>query len=659
MLSKLLEGNRRKRSAYDPPEPVKEITKEIQKKYDHCYELRHKPFREFNDMSASSRATLDQKTWNVFEDAPSQDPDESWRYNGRKSNSRNKVISTAAHIVSSLMIPGVFAQDEFDNEDKFAALAMRDMLLWNIDHSEYEMANLFGTIAACVNPVAYISVQTALAFQNIRKQYEDGNVSIEEVIDEVFSGLQVDPIPWDEIYIPNYYQYSHQKQQYRIRRRLIGYDEAYSRYGKNPNFTLVDPGKNTVFSSRDRKFYDVQDPQRKHLCEELVYASRIDDLEIPYVSGIYMGHENVERNRMKHRNNTDRPLYPEAKFGYEPIDEKRFYYYKSLVFKLWPDQRKIDRMNRIAVDGATILAIPPVATSGPGSVDASIIYPGGSFSFPKETTINPIKTGMDLSAVHKEIAESERAMAESSQDSIRQGQASDVKRTAFEISRIEQNAIIKEFAIFGRMVANMVEQLGGFMVNDIIRHQTVLEMKEVTPGIFRMEDKQFLLQGQTEEGRQVSKKLIFTDEFMGQFLTETERKTISYQMFEEEEKNGATKIAKINPHKFARLKYTLNIEPDSAVPQTLAFREERSLRNYSLMMKDPFSDKEAVARDFLYDPLTNGNSDKYMVKAAELGIDRRRVGAEEEEATPPEGETDGGGFLPADNRAPAGIIGSR
>lgn len=654
MLSKLLEKNMKNRSAYNPPAPIVEITKDLQKKFDHCYELRNKPFREFNDMSLVRRQELDQKSWNVYEEAVSTDPDESWRWNGRRSTTRNKVISTAAHVISSLMIPNIIAQDEFNEEDVYAAIAMRDMILWNIDHSEYEMSQLFGTIAACVNPAAYINVQTALAFQDIRKRYMDGQIRKEQVMDEVFSGMQIEPVPVDEIWVPNFYQHSHQKQPYRFQRRLIDYDEAHARYGHHPDFPLLQPGRNTVFSSRDGSFYDVQDPQRKHLLEELVYMERRSDLEIPYLGGIYMGHADPERNRMRQRNNKDLPFYPEAKFGYEPIDEKRFYYYKSLVFKLWPEQRKIDKMERLAVDGTVIKAIPPIAFIGAGRVDTSIIYPGSSHSLPRDAKINPIDTGMDLSAVYKQIQESERAMSDSSQDSLRQGQAGEKGRTAFELSRIEQNAIIKEFAIFGRMVASMVEQLGAFMVNDIIRHQTVLELEEISGGLFRMKDKSFLLEGQTQDGKRVSKKLVFTDEYMGQFLSETERKTLSYAMFEDEEKNGRTRIAKINPHKFAQLAYSINIEPDSMMPQSWAFKEDRSLRSYSLMMNDPFSDKEAVARDFLYEPLTNGNSEKYMKKAIELGIDS--VPAQDGGLEPPGGGVnDGGDFVPRDT-SPSGRI---
>ncbi len=620
----------KEKSKYTPPKAVKEMTVLNQKDAQYVYDLQHKSMREFNDMSVLTRQDLLQRTFNTYEEPAPTDPDESWKWRGVKPTSRNKTISIAAHLISSMMYPNALAQNDKDEEDKAASMAMRDMILWNIDNSDYEMSMLFGVIASCVNPCAYLELENVESMQTIREELENGDISIKEVIDQVVSGIQAEPIAMEEVMISNFYQYSHQKQPFIVRRRLLSYADFEAKYSRHKNFGFVKAGVQVVFNTEDSTFYDVTETQKDQLVEELTFKTRKKDLELCYVNGVYFGKDNVEANRMRNRrfvtakfgDRIEVPLYNEVKWGYEPIDEKKFYYYKSLVDKLWPDQKKLDKMSRLTVDTTIMAALPSLITTGAPKVDSSIMFPAAVTAFPKDATITPVNTGRDLNALYTSAADAEKNMSESSQDSVRQGVKAQGQQTAYEIARLEQNAIIKEFAIFGRMVGRAVEETGEMMVDLILKYQTVGEAEEITDGILtmpRIKDKTYTLPNQTMEGKKVTKKINFTDKLMGMQMTKDEMMTDSYQKLDKAEETG-TYLYEINPVLFAKLSFKINIEPDQMVPKLETFKEERNIRIRNLMVSSPYANMEAVDRDYLFDPLTDGQSDKYMKKAQELGI---------------------------------------
>src|SRR5262249_48066441 len=162
-------------------------------------DIQERTYREFNDMTVLQRQDMDQKIFNLYEEPEPTDQDLKWRSRSVRAGSRNNVISIAAHLISAMMYPNFGAQNEYDNEDQDAAQVMRDMILWNIQNSDYEMSMLFGVVAACVNPCMYISVEYAEAMQQVRADYEGNDISLKDVIDTVISGMNIDPIPLEEM----------------------------------------------------------------------------------------------------------------------------------------------------------------------------------------------------------------------------------------------------------------------------------------------------------------------------------------------------------------------------------------------------------------------------------------------------------------------------
>lgn len=628
MIGELPQKNRVE-SLYQPPLEVRELTQRIKKDYQIGYDLLRRPFREFNNKSLLTRMDLDQKAFNSYVEPQSSNPDESWRYNGVRPLTRNKIISIAAHVTASLIYPNVFAQDSDSKEDRLAAEVMRDLIEWNIRNSDYETTFLFGVVSALTNPAVVLEQGFYQAVQDVKFKTENG-YDIQSLIDDVFSGFQTHVVPLDEFLIGNAYEYELQRQRFVIRRRFISYEEAAALYSNHENFKFVKPGVKTIYDDSSDTFYDLYDDELEDtLVEEATYYNRTEDVEIPFVNGIYHGEENTEGNPMRHRDYLNRPKYPFAKSGYEPIDEKRFFYYKSAVFKLANEQDLLDRMWRMTMDGTFLQMMPPVAIMGDEIVNSSVVFPGMTSGFSKDTKINPIQIG-NASAGFNAIQAVEQSADESSQDPIRQGVSAAGSQTAYEISKLDQNARI-QLGLFGKMIGTLVRDVGYLMIDDIIHHQTVGHMNE-TGGEGSLEYQTFLLPNQTIQGREVTKSIIFTDEYLAKEPTLED----SFKILKEQGgPDSETKIYKVNPLRFAKLKFQLFVDPDVLLPKNEAFEKAMNLEAYDRMIRDPYTNKRAVSQDFLVETFAKGKSDRYLLSSEKL------LGMNLDETATPNGESMG------------------
>lgn len=607
-----------KLSSYNPSTEVKELTLKIKEDYQIGYNILHRPFVEFNDMSLKERMDVDQKAWNGYIQAKTDDPDEGWRWNGIRPITRNKILLTAAHLTAGMMYPGVFAQNDQDEEDQTAAEFMRDLIEWNIKHSEYELSFLYGVFAILINPVGYLHIDFTEALQNIKIRQQNGKISPGEVRDEILSGLQIHNVPADEILIANAYEYYLQRQRFIIRRKFIDKDEAEAKHGKHPNWQYVKVGVKAIYNESDGMFYEQSDQENPSMVEEAIYYNRREDLEVPYVNGIYMGDTDVNANPMKHRDNKNRPKYNYVKFGAEPIDEKRFYFYKSLAAKLANEQEVADQMWRMAMDGTFLGVMSPLAVIGGQGLDSDIMFPGSITNFPKDTKVERLADANSVGAAWGALDRIEKSMTESSQDPQRAGIETAGAKTAYEASLLERNAQIN-LRTLGRMLVKMVAEAGDLMIDCILKYQTIGEMSEILPGgQTKMKYMTFLLADQPEGAKNITKKIVFDNELIGKKMTEEQVMEASYDALEEQGGLDAdTKIAKVNPILFSKMKFMITIDPEEWIPKNERIERLMKLEVYDRAKDNPFADQEAISRDFLFRPLMKGEADKYMLKDKE------------------------------------------
>ena len=593
------------------------LTAKIRRDYGIGDDIQHRAFVEFNDLSVLGVMEQDQRSFNNYVFPKSTNPDEAWRFNGIRPLTRNKLIGIAAHTTAVLLYPNVFAQNDADEEDREAAQVMRDLVEYDIRNSEYELEFLFAVVSALVNPCVYLQASFDEVMQTIKEKDEKGQISKKEVMDEVLSGFHTNVIPVDEMLIANPYEFEHQRQRFVIRKRLIDYDEAEALYGKHANFTHVRPGVKILYSESGA-FFDVNDDQLTTLVEEVTYRNRREDMEIQFVNGIFMSDGNIEVNRIRHRDTSGAPKYAEAKSGYEPIDDGRFYYFKSAANKFAHEQKLADRMYQLAMDGAFLDTMPPMGVFGDEVISASVSVPGRVTVFNRDTTTNPLFQGRNTNMAFQALEKIENSVTESSQDNLRAGVPGPGGRTAFEISQQEQNARI-QLGLFGKMIARLIRDFGNLTIDIIVNHQTVGEAIEKMGEETAMKFSTFLLPEQTDKGKPVTKKIQFTDELAGKRFTEKEKMEESFKMMEEEGGYDSEKrIIKVNPSLFRKLKFKIMVVASNLLPKNEMLQKAMNLEFYDRAMLDPFSNKEQVARDFLYETFAKGESAKYMQKAQQM-----------------------------------------
>ena len=601
-------------SAYQPSKEVIGLTKEIRDDYATGNNNIHRPFEEFNDKSLVMLMNDNQRAFNSYVPVQSSNPDEAWKAQTVRPLTRNKIISIAAHMTSTVTVPDVTAQNDEDNEDKEAAWVMKDLIEWTVENSDYTESFLFAVIGALVNPAVILKAEFREVMQSIKVRQQNGDLTKREVKDEILSGFKTMVVPTDEFLIANFYEYELQRQRFVIRRRFIEFDEARSEYGNHDNFVHVRPGVNVFYSDQEGMFYEQRDTNLDSQVEEVTYYNRLEDTEVVYVNGIYMGDEDTEANRMSHRDTRDRPKYPYAKGGYEPIDEKHFFYYKSAVSKLGPDQQLVDTLYNMVLDGTFLSLMPPVNIFGEEDIDSGVVYPGVVNMFSKSTQVETMETGKNLTAGYNALGLVEKSMSESSQDELQQGITPTGGRTAFEISQLQENARV-QLGLFGKMIGQLVVDFGHLMVEDIVNHMTVPQVEEITAGTPRLKFRGFLLHDKVENGREVSRKIVLTDEMFGKDFSEEERLQESFKVAREQGGlKSETRLIKVNPALFRRLKFMLTITADAMLPQNEFLKKALNLEAYDRMIGNPQVDQKAVTRDFLVETFAEGDVDKYMAQ---------------------------------------------
>jgi hypothetical protein len=593
-------------SVYNPDKRVKERIKDLNLDYSIADEIRNASYEEFNGRTLTEQQDKNQRSFNNYIVSSSGNPDEEWQANTRRPVTRNKVISIAAHITSAILFPKVFAQNANDEIDELAANTMQDIMEWSCEQSDYARKFVFGIIAALVNPGVCFSEGFAEVKRKIKEITGKDKWKEKEVIDEIFSGFYNLLVPLEELYIGNIYESNIQKQPFLITRRIIDYTEAKMKYGENEVFEkYVKPGVRFFYNGAADSFYESYDENLKgRLVEEIVYYNRYADLELRVINGVLL-------------DDPDRPLqradkkYPFAFGGYEPYDEDRFFYRRSLVEKMEADQDVIDRLYNMILDGTFLSIMPPLVTLGEDEVDAAVIMPGRITSMGENNKIEPITIGANLSAGLAALSKVEASLAESSQDPLQSGQSTSGSQTAFEVSRLEENAR-KMLGLFGKMISFLVKDFGELRLGSILQHLTVGQALDTMGSANTIKFRKLIIPDRVEGGKKVTKQIEFETEEVN-----------PYELLDREEyPDGNKKLAprenvriiSINPKLFRNLKYKVKIEPDFQTSASESIRKALNIEAYDRLIKNPLANQETVLKDFLLANYKKGDEDKYIMK---------------------------------------------
>jgi hypothetical protein len=217
----------------------------------------------------------------------------------------------------------------------------------------------------------------------------------------------------------------------------------------------------------------------------------------------------------------------------------------------------------------------------------------------------------------------EESLAASSQEPLMSGTDKGGTQTAYEISKLEQNANTV-LGLFIKMISSFVKQYGKLKLSDILQYLTITEVnmiegKEHSELIY----KTFLMPERTNEGKTRTRKIIFDSEMAKQEteIPGVEQMKASYELLKEEKKSG-NELYKVNPKLFRELKYKLSVTPDVLQPTSEELERAYLLEEYDRAISNPLLDQKQITSDFLLAayPKSKGNVDKYFIKEQPVQI---------------------------------------
>ena len=629
-------GVRLSKSSLVIPIHVRKFFLQFQTDYTTAWSLQRKPLDEFDGLSLLDRSRVDQETFAAFVGIEFLPKHKRWRWKGRKNTARNKLIGMAAHLITGMLFPFVTAQNERDEDDKLTARVMAIMVEENLKKAGYEIKFLFLLLSALVNPAVLVHVEYIEALQKIKQRLRDGTVDIKRVVDDAVSGLILNILPIDELLFGDLYSGTGaihlQPNIFRMRR--VSHDYARSVYaGKFFNkdgkdlFDFVEAGKTRwMQANNENTLFDVKVTEADRNFVQIVEGYyRPEDIEVPFVGGVPMCNwdDIYNTNPFQHRRMTLQndewvsvPIYPFAMSGFEPIDPAgRFLYYKSGAFKEYWDDRKLNEIDRLLVDGVKLDVMKPVFISGASKFDSQVMVPGATIGTPKDAKVEAYSLGPNLAAAYKTIVEAEKDMSASTQSAARGGVADpNVTATADILAAREARVFIGGFSL---MIADLVKQIGELSMDCIIQHGTIGELDATVPESLRMKFKIFTAKGK-DRGREVTNRIIFSDKMMGVRITKEEKARREWKLFD---KAGGAKtdqrIWEINPFKFARTRFSMFVDADKIVSRSMGTdRREKDIAFQRLMDPRvlPFIDPEAVVNDFVIEEFARGDPERYKSK---------------------------------------------
>lgn len=610
-------------SNYQPEGDEKDRLAMIRADFGQGYVIQQRPRQEFNDLSFIERDSIDQMAWAVYQpndgDALEGDQVNSWRSRAVRPIVRNKVYSIAAHITARTLFPKIVAFDKESNEQEDAAQLMSDLMEWSTFNTNASFADvsLRAVLTALVRPVSIVQTQYVTVFRDVKRTKKaDGSWKMERIVDEDHSGFQDESVPSDQIFIQDFYQPDIQKQGWVIRRRVRPFSTLQLLYSQYDNFQYVQPGIQCIYNDANQEFYNAYDPEMSQdEGEEILFWNKALDLFLIAVNGVML-------TEADNPNPREDKLYPFATFGYEFLRSNGdCFYWKSLAFKTMPDDKIVNTLYPMIIDGTYLAIMPPMVNIGGEIIESDVIVPGGvtTFSSP-DADLKPLavqsenlKAGMDA------LFKVEQNINDDAFNPIQNGELPDGggNMPAQNMSTLERNQRIL-MGPFLDMVGRYVKQMGRLRIGDITQHLTLPEVTEIEgSGNAELVYKTFILpQGKS---RAKSKRIEFSLDLPDEKITPDEALKLSYKVLAEQTESQS--LSRANPTLLRDLKYLCFVGTDVLQPISEELESQWNLMEYDRMIQAPaLFDPEETAKLLLEaSPTTRKHPEKYIAKNPQMG----------------------------------------
>jgi hypothetical protein len=237
---------------------------------------------------------------------------------------------------------------------------------------------------------------------------------------------------------------------------------------------------------------------------------------------------------------------------------------------------------------------------------------------PMGSTVTPYQLSPNLVAALNMMRTEQDDMSESTQDK-QQGGVTEKGVTATASMKAEQNARVI-LGVLGVMVANLVKQIGELTIDCIIQHTTVGEIDATIPESLRMKFK--TITTRTKEGGQdLTHKIEFDSNMVGQDLSKEKASDLEWDMFNKAGGiNSKQRHWKINPYKFARTQFSINVDPDQIISRSMGTDQLRKDRAFNLLADprvSPYVNMPAVIDEFILKEFTT-DPDKFKKTPEEI-----------------------------------------
>ena len=606
-------------SSYLPTPAETECRAEFLKDFRLAWQTMHLPRPEFNDMSLYQRHIIDMLAFNTYQENDGnpmmEDRLGGWQSQAMRPIIRNASISIAAHQTARQLVPKIFAYNKADEEQEDAAKVMSYLVDWAREQANYPHMALYRNIAALYSPISWGFSEYVNVYRNIKdKKNEDGTWTYKQVLNEEESGFKHIPLSTDQVFFANFYEREVQKQDFIILRRVISYDTAKAKYGHLKNFQYVHGGIIVTMDDANKGFYNMYDPHmRQEDVEELIRWRKSTDSREVMVNGVLLTEAYAANPRADHQ-------YPFEAFYYLPINE-RCIAGKSLVFSLQSDAKLANEFYQMISDGTKLNLFPPTVTSGSDKTGMDVIVPGLNLAFSdKDVTINPLRTAdsASLRTAMETLAKIEDSLHESSSNPQQQGQeGTGPASTAYEISRIEQNAATVLGLTIKFFTYAHVIPYGKLLLSDILQYMTMPDAEKITKegGLLY---KTFYAKEPGKTGKQ--NKIEF-DSNLPDTMTEDEKLEMSWALLKAQGGlKSNTTLWKVNPVLFREHKFKFAVDADVLNPRSAELTRAYDLETYDRAVASPVADQEKIFKDLLMssNPRTERDPDAYIMKQQPL-----------------------------------------
>jgi hypothetical protein len=607
-------------SSYTPSSIERDAINSVLTDFRLGWQTMHLPRAEFNDMSLYQRHIVDMLAFNSYQENDGQPMMEDrlggWKSQAMRPIQRNKAISIAAHETARLTVPKIFAWNEQNDEQYDSAQLMGYLIDYAREQANYAHTSIFRVVASLYSPISWGYSEYTEVYRTVKSEKDpsSGAWTYDRVLDEDNSGFQHVPVPTDQVFFANFYEREAQNQEFIIMRRIISYGAAKNKYGHLPAFQHVSPGIIVTMDDANNGFYQVYDPHMRGQDVEEVIRWRKNgdnscdiDSKLILVNGILLSEPDAPNPRMDHQ-------YPFDKFYYLPINE-RCIAGKSLVFAMGPESVLLNTQYQMVNDAGYMNLWAPTITTGSDKIGADVMVPGLNLAFAEKDVeikrLAPTNTE-SLMAMMKVMENVEASLNASSQDPVQQGQNPGMPSTAYEISRIEQNAATV-LGLSMKFIAQHAIDYGELLLSDVLQYLTVADSENITDGQALMYKTFF----SKDPGSRGGMNKIKFDGSLPDTITDEDKLAMSFDIaMQQGGFNSDTKLYMVNPLLFRNHKYRFTIDSDVTNPRSEDLTRALDIETFDRAIASPVANQEQLYKDLLMatNPKTARDPEKYVAK---------------------------------------------